>query len=66
MAKDDTLFLRSELTVLVNRVPASINSASIQTVRSYKDAVVKARKLIESRKANASTLTGMIRELRQF
>ena len=66
MAKDDTLFLRSELTVLVNRVPPSLNAASIQTVRRYMELVAIAKKMLTANKANASTLTGMIRELRQF
>lgn len=66
MATDDTLFLRKELTILVNRVPTSLSGASIQTVRRYKTLAAAATKLAASHKANASTLTGMIRELKQF
>lgn len=58
--------LRNALTELVNKVPPSINAASIQDVRQWKEWVVKARKAIASNKATLGSLQAIHTNLMQY
>jgi hypothetical protein len=57
---------RQMLAPLVNKVPASINSASVQVVRDWKEKVVKARKAMDSRKTSLATLQTLYNQLSQY
>jgi hypothetical protein len=57
---------RQMLAPLVNKVPASINGASVQVVRDWKEKVVKARKAMDSRKTSLSTLQTLFNQLSQY
>lgn len=63
---DDSTYWRTELTTLVNKVPASINGASINTVRQYKATVEDARKALASRNTSAMKLSELTRHLKSF
>jgi hypothetical protein len=63
---DESAYWRTELASLVSKVPASINAASIQTVREYKKVVVKARKALDGRNTQTSLLQGLANHLKSF
>lgn len=58
--------LRNLLAPMVNKVPSSINGASVDVTRKWKALVVKARKAMDSRKATAATLQSLYMELSQY
>lgn len=57
---------RQMLAPLVNKVPPSISSASVQVVRDWKAVVVKARKAMDSRKTTTATLQTLFNQLSQY
>ena len=57
---------RTSLQKLVNKVPPSINSASVQRVRSYKQAVDKARKCLEKPRPSLQSLQDAHNNLASF
>ena len=63
LAKDQ---YRNLLAPLVNKVPASITTASIQVTREWKALVVKARKAMESRKTTLAQLQSLYGNLSQY
>lgn len=66
MAQDDASYWRTELQSLVDKVPASINDASINTVRQYKATVEAARKALSVRSTPAMKLSEITRHLKSF
>lgn len=57
---------RASLVKLVNKVPPSINAASVQTVRAYKKAVVSARKCLEKSRPTLESLQSAHNNLASF
>lgn len=57
---------RANLQRLVNKVPPSINSASVQTVRSYKKAVVAAQKALAKPRPTLESLQSAHNTLASF
>lgn len=57
---------RNTLKDLLKRVPQSINSASIDTVRAYKKAVVAALKALDNNNTPVIKLEGFVNQLRQY
>lgn len=69
MANDDQLEkskLKAQLSVMANKVPAAINSGSVQAVREYKKLVTEINKAVSGNKANVSKLTGLLRQLSSY
>lgn len=58
--------MRTALSGLVNKVPSSINSASVQMVREWKKNVTKARKTLESSRASFEQLQSMFNQLSRY
>ena len=58
--------VRELISMRIHKVPASINSASVQVVRDWKDLIVKARKALESRKTTLQTLNTIHSQLNGF
>lgn len=57
---------RANLQRMVNKVPPSIGSASVQTVRSYKKAVVAAQKVLEKSRPTLESLQSAHNTLASF
>ena len=55
--------LRAILREGLRKVPARINSASVQAVRDYKDAYKRAMKVVDKRNATPSELQNMINQV---
>jgi hypothetical protein len=63
---DNRKAMRSMLEPLCNKVPASINTASVQAVREWKKHVTKARKVLDSERSSFEQLQTMFNQLSQY
>lgn len=57
---------RAAIQRMVSKVPPSINSASVQTVRAYKKAVASAQKVLEKARPSLESLQSAHNTLASF
>jgi hypothetical protein len=62
----DKAALKTALAATVNKVPQSINSASVEVVRRYLETVKKAKKALASDRASLEQLQNAYNQLLQY
>lgn len=63
---DNREAMRTLLKALVSKVPSSLSSASVQTVRDWKALIVKANKTLASSRSTCEQLSRLHIELSQY
>lgn len=63
---DEQTYYRKRLQECVNRIPASINTASVQKARAFKGWAVRAQKLLANNKAKLDQLRSACSEYNNF